>query len=56
MKNRESKRFKKSADILPVIWCCGEDFARLGGDDAAIYVKPDNLERMKRGNVQTFTH
>lgn len=47
----------RSADILPVIWSGGKDFARLGGDDAAIYVKPSNLERMKsKGNLYTFTH
>lgn len=34
-------------DVPPVIWCGGEDFARLGGDNAAVYVKPSDLNRKR---------
>lgn len=34
----------KPEDVLPVIRCSGEDFARLCSDDAAVDIKTSNLK------------
>lgn len=43
----EFKGLGQDHDILPIVWCGGEDFARLGGDNAAVYIEASNLNRKR---------